>query len=123
MQYDNITEIIKNRLNTPIIYALEYEEGTCFLCLFGDKINDKDVFKVREKITKETNKSVDLIDLRDLPPYEALESLKNARVLYSEEDSIRSMIEMSISMDYRCQVSELKAAMERVERTGTHYLC
>ena len=117
-----IVDVILKHILTPIIYMVEYEDYIEILCFCDRKILMKDIYTAEEKLSALLDKEVNILDIRELPESERLDIIKNGEVIFSEDETIKHLFEISMYEDFKLFMDSRHSVLDRIQAFGTGYI-
>lgn len=119
---DKIIKIFKEKILTPILYMVQYDDIVDLVCFCDRSITMQTIYDTANKIGKQIDKHVEIIDIREFDEADRLEIMKNAQLLYSEDPIIERIFEESMLEDFRIMLNQREETMSRYIENSTPYL-
>lgn len=117
-----ITDIILNKILTPVIYMTEFEEVYEFVCFCDRTILMNEIYKTEKKLSAVLGKTAVIIDIRELPEAERVEIVKESQIIYYEDEIIKQLFEISMFEDFKIFMDKRNSTLDRIKNDGTPYL-
>ena len=122
---DNIEKALRlftERILTPILYMVEYDDKINFICFCDKNIKMKDIYDTNRALTDILGVSAEIIDIREFSEPDRMELLKNATLVYSADPLLEQIFIASMAEDYKNSIAEKMSMLERYKETGSGYL-
>lgn len=117
-----IIDIILKYILTPIIYKVEYEDYIEILCFCDRNILMQNIYKAEELLNVLLDKEVNILDIRELPEAERLDIIKNGEIIFSEDETIKHLFEISMYEDFKLFMDSRNSVLDRIQAFGTGYI-
>lgn len=114
--------LLKEKILTPVLYMLEYDDRINFICFCDKSIKMQDLYNAETEITNVLGVPTEIIDIREFSEPDRLEILRDAELVYSEDPLVEQIFIASMAEDYRNAVAEKQNMLERYKHTGSYYL-
>lgn len=119
---DKIIKIFKEKILTPILYMVQYDDIVDLVCFCDRSITMQTIYDTANEIQKQIDKQVEIIDIREFDEADRIEIMKNAQLLYSEDPIIERIFEESMLEDFRIMLNQREETMSRYIENSTPYL-
>lgn len=119
---DKIIKIFKEKILTPILYMVQYDDIVDLVCFCDRSITMQTIYDTANEIQKQIDKQVEIIDIREFDEADRIEIMKNAQLLYSEDPIIERIFEESMIEDFRIMLNQREETMSRYIENSTPYL-
>ncbi len=119
---DKIIKIFKEKILTPILYMVQYDDIVDLVCFCDRSITMQTIYDTANEIGKQIDKQVEIIDIREFDEADRIEIMKNAQLLYSEDPIIERIFEESMLEDFRIMLNQREETMSRYIENSTPYL-
>ena len=114
--------IIKERLLTPVIYYLDYGYKADFVCFFEIDVDEEEIYKTEEAITKKTGVASQVVDIREFEPFDAADIVSNGELVHSESAVMESMFKSAVMAEIELRAAQKEIFIERKNITNTLYI-
>lgn len=115
-------QLLRERILTPVLYMLEYDDRINFICFCDKNIKMQDLYDTETELTDILGLPTEIIDIREFAEPDRMEILKTAELVYSEDPLIEKIFVVAMAEDYRNAVAEKQSLLERHKQTGSYYL-
>lgn len=119
---ETAVRLITEKILTPVLYMLEYDDRVNFICFYDKNIKTKDLYDVSAKLTDLLGMPAEIVDIREFSEADRLEILKTAELVHSEDPLIEQLFVASMTEDFRIAVREKTQMIERNDKTGTYFV-
>ena len=102
---ETAVKCFKERILTPILYMLEYEDKVDFICFCDQNIKLKELDEVSGKLTDILGVPAEVIDIREFSESDRIEILKNAKLVYAEDPMIEQIFAASMAEDFNNSIN------------------
>ena len=119
---ETAVKCFKERILTPILYMLEYEDKVDFICFCDQNIKLKELNEVSGKLTDILGVPAEVIDIREFSESDRIEILKNAKLVYAEDPIIEQVFVASMAEDFNNSINKKREMLNRYMSTGSIYL-
>lgn len=117
-----LAKTIAQRVLTPLIYMLEHENVTEFICFCDRKIKFQEIYDAEQEVKAIIGKEAEIIDIREFTDAERVEIVNEAKLIYSENPIVEKIFTHSVFEEYRYAMDEKKDIQLRYKDCGTVYL-
>lgn len=114
--------IINDRLLTPVIYYLDYGYKADFVCFFEIDVDEEEIYKTEEAITKKTGVASQVVDIREFEPFDAADIVADGELVYSENSTMEGMFRAAIMTELQLRSAQKEIFIERKNVTNTLYI-
>lgn len=116
-----LAKAIAQRILTPIIYMVEHESLTEFICYCDRKIKFQEIYDAEQAVKAITGKDAEIVDIREFTDAERVEIVNDARLIYSENPIVEKILTHSVLDEYKYAMDEKKDLHLRYKDCGTVY--
>ena len=121
-QIDTAVKLLCEKVLTPILYMIEYDDKINFICFCDKNIKLNELYSVSTELMEILKRPVEIIDIREFSEADRIEILKTAQLVYSEDPVIEQIFVASMAEDLREVLTEKFSMIDRKEKTGTYFL-
>lgn len=119
---DFAVRTITRNILTPVIYMIEQEDSIDFICFCDRRITMQEVYDTEHIIYAETNKHIEILDIREFRESDRIEVINQATLIYSEHPFIEMVFTRSMLEDFKNAMDDRNNVLERYRESGTYYL-
>lgn len=119
---DFAVNVITKNILTPVVYMIEQADSIDFICFCDRNITVQEVYNTEHIISTETDKHIEIFDIREFGESERIDVINQATLIYSEHPIIEKIFTQSMLEDFKIAMDERNNVLERYKESGTYYL-
>lgn len=117
-----VVRVINEHILTPVIYMVENEEQSEFICFFDTNIYITDVAETEMILSGLLAKKVMVVDIREFCEADRIEIIQNGELIYTANPVFEKMFIMSMTEDFQRNMIEKLELLKRYDFSGSAYL-
>lgn len=119
---DKLISIFKEKILSPVLYMVEYEDIVDLVCFCDRNITMQTIYDASEAIKQAIDRQVEIIDIREFDEADRLDIIQNARLIYSEDAFLERIFTESMLEDFCEMMYRRESMLERYEENKSPYL-
>lgn len=117
-----ILDLIKERLDLPLIYLFEHNNRSDFIYVVEKELNNKIVTETEIEITELINHTISLIDIREFDTLDRMNIMKNSTMIYCKNPQVKNFMESAANVDVENLIKKRNTLINRKKECGVFFL-